>query len=104
MAEEFLLDITQLAARLGLRERVVIRVVHREHIPYIKIGTELRFRWKDIEAWLEAKTKTRSAILTATQTGTKGISEVPTGTPGPVISLVRGAKGKNRERLKAHEI
>jgi excisionase family DNA binding protein len=99
MADEFLLTVTQLCARLELRERVVIAWVHREQIPHIKIGTELRFRWKDIEAWIEAQTKSRPATLPVGQSVTKGIHASPDDTSEPVLRLSRGAKGRNRERL-----
>jgi excisionase family DNA binding protein len=97
MPDEFLLTISQLCARLELRERVVIAWVHREHIPHVKIGTELRFRWKDIEAWLAQNS--RPATMTVGRSVTKGVKPSPDDTAEPVLRLSRGAKGRNRERL-----
>ena len=49
-----LLDLAGLAARLGVGERYVRRLVDERRIPYRKIGRLLRFDPDEVEAWLEA--------------------------------------------------
>jgi excisionase family DNA binding protein len=49
-----LMDITAVAARLGVSVRHVRRLVHERRIPYIKWGHLIRFDANDIEQWLEA--------------------------------------------------
>ena len=44
-----LLDKDELAARLGVSERFVRRLVEERRIPYLKIGRFIRF---DIDRWL----------------------------------------------------
>ena len=47
-----LLDKDELAARLGVSERFVRRLVEERRIPYLKIGLFTRFDPVDIDRWL----------------------------------------------------
>lgn len=49
-----LMDITAVAARLGVSVRHIRRLVHERRIPYMKWGHLIRFDPRDIEQWLEA--------------------------------------------------
>ncbi len=48
-----LLDITGVAARLGVEVRYVRRLVAERRIPYVKFGHLLRFDPAEVEAWLD---------------------------------------------------
>lgn len=47
-----MLDVVELAARLGVTERFVRRLVHERRIPFYKVGALLRFDVADVEHWL----------------------------------------------------
>ena len=47
-----LLDIAQLAERLGVSERFVRRLVEERRIPFLKIGKFVRFDPGDIDRWI----------------------------------------------------
>lgn len=47
-----MLDVVGLAARLGVTERFVRRLVHERRIPFYKVGALLRFDVADVENWL----------------------------------------------------
>lgn len=47
-----MLDVVGLAARLGVTERFVRRLVHERRIPFYKVGALLRFEVADVEHWL----------------------------------------------------
>jgi excisionase family DNA binding protein len=47
-----LLDRDELAARLGVSERFVRRLVEERRIPYLKIGRFIRFDPVEIDRWL----------------------------------------------------
>lgn len=47
-----LLDIAQLAERLGVTERFVRRLVEERRIPFLKIGKFVRFDPADIDRWI----------------------------------------------------
>ncbi len=49
-----LMDITAVAARLGVSVRRVRRLVHERRIPYIKWGHLIRFDPADIEPWIDS--------------------------------------------------
>ena len=93
-----LLTITQLAARLNLRERRIMNLVRKGKIPYVKIGSQVCFDPVAIDAWVEANA--HPATMPASQEVTKGISVAPTAPDGPPVRLVRGPKGRTRERLR----
>jgi excisionase family DNA binding protein len=100
---EDLLNITQLAHRLGVRERVAMALVNEGKIRAVRIGTFLRFRPKDIERFLESVAGIDPAKYLDTPSVTPGIPEGPEGTSEAVITLPRGPKGRNRERLAKGE-
>lgn len=47
-----MLDVVGLAARLGVTERFVRRLVHERRIPFYKVGSLVRFDVVDVEQWL----------------------------------------------------
>lgn len=49
-----LLNINQVADRLGVEVRHVRRLVHERRIPYLKWGHLLRFDPDEIERWLDS--------------------------------------------------
>jgi excisionase family DNA binding protein len=49
---ERMLDVVGLAARLGVTERFVRRMVHERRIPFYKVGSLVRFDVVDVEQWL----------------------------------------------------
>lgn len=48
-----LLNISEVADRLGVEVRHVRRLVHERRIPYLKWGHLLRFDPTEIEAWID---------------------------------------------------
>jgi excisionase family DNA binding protein len=52
VAGAVLLDRDELAARLGVSERFVRRLVEERRIPYLKIGRFVRFDPVEIDRWL----------------------------------------------------
>lgn len=48
-----LLDINQLAERLGVTERFVRRLVEERRIPFLKIGKYVRFDPQDVDDWID---------------------------------------------------
>lgn len=51
-ANDSLIDIATVAARLGVQVRHVRRLVHERRIPYVKWGHLIRFDPADIDAWI----------------------------------------------------
>lgn len=49
---EGLIDSETLAARLGVGERFVRRLVEERRIPYLKIGRFVRFEASEVESWI----------------------------------------------------
>ncbi len=47
-----LLDVLDLAARLGVTERFIRRLVHERRIPFYKVGHLVRFDAADVDQWL----------------------------------------------------
>ncbi len=60
-AAELLLDIAQLAERLGVTERFVRRLVEERRIPFLKIGKFVRFHPDDVERWIAHQRVTQTA-------------------------------------------
>ena len=52
-----LIDINEVAARLGVEVRHVRRLVHERRIPFVKWGHLLRFDPDEIEAWIDHSRK-----------------------------------------------
>ena len=48
-----LIDLPQLATRLGVNQRYVRRLVAERRIPFIKLGWLLRFDPAEVERWLD---------------------------------------------------
>lgn len=48
-----LIDLPQLAARLGVNQRYVRRLVAERRIPFIKLGWLVRFDPAEVERWLD---------------------------------------------------
>lgn len=49
-----MIDITDVAERLGVTQRHVRRLVAERRIPFLKWGHLIRFDPRDLETWLEA--------------------------------------------------
>ena len=58
---EKLLTVKQLAEYLQVSQALVYKWVHYDFIPYIKIGTLVRFRLAQVEKWL-AKSEKRGRL------------------------------------------
>jgi excisionase family DNA binding protein len=65
--KDALLDLSAVAARLGVGERHVRRLVFERRIPYIKWGHLIRFDPTEIDAWLDAQR--RPAVSPETYAG-----------------------------------
>jgi excisionase family DNA binding protein len=50
-----LLTAEQVAARLGVLPSWVSKAARADRIPHIRVGRYRRFRWQEIEAWLEGQ-------------------------------------------------
>jgi len=48
-----LLSIEELSIMLGVRKSTLYAWSHQRKIPYIKVGSLLRFRLSDVEKWLK---------------------------------------------------
>lgn len=53
--ETRLLTATELAVRLGVQPSWVNKAARANGIPHVRVGRYRRFRWPDIEAWLEGQ-------------------------------------------------
>ncbi|AON69837.1 TPA: helix-turn-helix domain-containing protein [Pseudomonas aeruginosa] len=58
-----LLTPDQVAAALGLSHRTLAawRSSRRHPLPYVKIGSRVRYRRQDVDAWLQSQLHTNSA-------------------------------------------
>lgn len=52
--EERLMDVRDVAAKLGLSEQQVYRLKKFGRIPFVMVGTKIRFIPGDIENWLRS--------------------------------------------------
>jgi excisionase family DNA binding protein len=52
-SHEALIDLKEVAARLGVTERFVRRLVFERRIPHLKVGRLLRFAPSELDAWLD---------------------------------------------------
>lgn len=48
-----LMDINEVAARINISVRHVRRLVAEKRIPYLKVGSLLRFSSDEVEAWVD---------------------------------------------------
>jgi excisionase family DNA binding protein len=55
MDHEKLLGVKEIAERTGLEASWIYSQAAAKKIPYLKLGKYLRFRWSEIELWLEAQ-------------------------------------------------
>jgi excisionase family DNA binding protein len=55
LGEDSLVDIAEVAVRLGVEVRHVRRLVYEGRIPYVKWGKLLRFEPAEIEGWLDQR-------------------------------------------------
>ncbi len=51
--EARLLTADEVASRLGVQPSWVSKAARANRIPHVRVGRYRRFRWPDIEAWLE---------------------------------------------------
>ncbi|MGE3292462.1 MAG: helix-turn-helix domain-containing protein [Geminicoccaceae bacterium] len=51
-----LLDTPKAAEYLGTSVRHVQNLVYHRRIPYVKVGRFVRFRTRDLDAWIDANT------------------------------------------------
>jgi excisionase family DNA binding protein len=60
-----LLTPDQVASTLGLSHRTLAawRSSRRNPLPYVKVGSRVRYRPKDVSAWLESQTHTTAASV-----------------------------------------
>jgi excisionase family DNA binding protein len=54
-----LLTADELAARLEVRPSWVEKAARADRIPHVRVGRYRRFRWPDIEAWLDEQRQSR---------------------------------------------
>ena len=55
MNEVSILTVKDIASILKMKESWVRQRVHKDEIPYYKIGNLVRFNYKDILSWLDTK-------------------------------------------------
>ena len=54
---EKLLKIEQLADQLQVSKSLIYKWVHYDFVPYIKLGTQVRFKNSSIEKWIKKREK-----------------------------------------------
>lgn len=54
--EERLLTADEVATHLGLAKQTIYNKVHRNEIPFVKVGRSVRFRLSQIEGWINEQT------------------------------------------------
>ena len=60
---ERLLDTAEIAEQLNMSVSTIRKWVHFGFIPHVKLGRTVRFREKDVEAWIEERTEKGRASL-----------------------------------------
>jgi excisionase family DNA binding protein len=50
-----LLDVSQLSEMLNVKKKTIYDWVHKNKIPYLKLGNLVRFNPNDIDQWLKSK-------------------------------------------------
>ena len=50
-----LLSIGEAADILGVKVETIYSWVHTKQIPYYKIGRLLKFKWRELEEWIQSK-------------------------------------------------
>ncbi|MFQ5834579.1 MAG: helix-turn-helix domain-containing protein [bacterium] len=59
---EELLTIQELSKILKISPKTIYRLVHEDSIPHLKIGGSIRFNQRQIEVWLQRKSRKRRRI------------------------------------------
>jgi excisionase family DNA binding protein len=95
-AEEFL-NITQVAERFGVRERVIQYFIDNGSLPHRKIGKSVRFRWADVLVWWDTlpgtnSLKTHSAKFPDTLSVSSRDEGLPSDTFEKPLKLTRGPR------------
>ena len=67
-ATEQMMDVAEVAKRLGVGERFVRRLVEERRISYFKIGRHVRFMRHDVDGWISESRVERLQALPATVT------------------------------------
>lgn len=60
MSEDRLIDAAEVARRLGVAPSWVASAARANRIPHHRLGRYVRFKWTEIEAWLEEEARRRS--------------------------------------------
>jgi excisionase family DNA binding protein len=60
---ERMLNSAEIADMLGMSVSTIRKWVHYGFIPHVKLGRAVRFREKDVEAWIEERAETGRATL-----------------------------------------
>jgi len=55
------LDVNQLSKMLNIKPKTIYDWVHKNSIPYVKLGKLLRFDENEIRRWLESKRATKNS-------------------------------------------
>ena len=50
-----LIDVQTLSGRLNVKPKTIYDWIHKDYIPYIKLGRLVRFNTDEIRKWLESK-------------------------------------------------
>jgi excisionase family DNA binding protein len=58
-----LMNTSQVARWLNMSESTIRKWVHYGYIPHVKLGRAVRFKEKDVEAWIEERTEAGRATL-----------------------------------------
>lgn len=59
-----LIDIKALSELLSVKPKTIYDWVHRNEIPYYKIGHLVRFEYKEIQDWLNVRKQDTNRIIT----------------------------------------
>ena len=60
---ERMLGAAEIAEKLGMSVSTIRKWVNFGFIPHVKLGRAVRFREKDVEAWIEERTEKGRATL-----------------------------------------
>jgi len=63
MLQQQLMKAPQVAELVNVAESAMSKWVHFGFIPHVKLGRAVRFREKDVEAWIEERTEKGRATL-----------------------------------------
>lgn len=57
MSEDRLLTAAEVAERLSVSREWVYQEARAGRVPHVRLGRSIRFRWPDVQAWLEQITQ-----------------------------------------------